>query len=88
MVGIEAVEVDALCPPPEPYTYAIRAADRLYLAGQVSLEADANVIGETVTEQAHQVWQNIADVIEAPGSSIADVVEVTYYMQDIRRDPR
>lgn len=81
---IEAVEVDALCPPPEPYSYAIRAGDTLYLAGQVSLDAEANVVGETITEQARQVWNNITDVLEAAGSSIADVVKVTYYMQDIR----
>lgn len=83
-MAIEAIEVDALCPPPEPYSYAIRAGDTLYLAGQVSLDADGEVVGDTVAEQARQVWQNITDVLEAAGSSIADVVKVTYYLQDIR----
>ncbi len=83
-MAIEAIEVDALCPPPEPYSYAIRAGDTLYLAGQVSLDANGDVVGDTVGEQARQVWQNITDVLEAAGSSIADVVKVTYYLQDIR----
>lgn len=83
-MALEPVDVPALCDPPEPYSYAIRAGDTLYLAGQVSLDADGNVVGETVTEQAEQVWQNIRDVLEAAGSSIADVVKVTYYMQDVR----
>jgi len=80
----DIVLVEGLCPPPEPYSYAIRAGDTLYLAGQVSMNADGNVVGETVSAQARQVWKNISSVLAAAGSSIADVVKVTYYMQDIR----
>lgn len=83
-MGIEAVEVDVLCLPPEPYSYAIRAGNALYLAGQVAFDRRGEIVGETVEEQARQVWQNIRDVLEAAGSSIADVVKVTYFMQDIR----
>jgi 2-iminobutanoate/2-iminopropanoate deaminase len=84
-MALEATtEAPGLCPPPEPYSYAIRAGDTLYLAGQVSLDADGQVVGSTVTEQARQVWSNIVGVLGAAGSSIADVVKVTYYMQDIR----
>ena len=81
---MEAIDVPALCPPPEPYSYAIRAGDTLYLAGQVSLDTEGNVVGETIEDQARQVWQNIRDVLEAAGSSIADIVKVTYIMQDVR----
>ena len=84
LMGIEAVEVSALCPPPEPYSYAIRAGNTLYLAGQVAFDRHGEVVGDTVEEQARQVWRNIRDVLEAAGSSIADVVKVTYIMQDIR----
>jgi len=80
----DIVLVEGLCPPPEPYSYATRAGDTLYLAGQVSMNADGNVVGETVSAQARQVWKNISSVLAAAGSSIADVVKVTYYMQDIR----
>jgi reactive intermediate/imine deaminase len=84
-VAVEDVgAVEGLCPPPEPYSYAIRAGDTLYLAGQVSLDENGNVVGDTVTAQARQVWKNISSVLAAAGSSIADVVKVTYYMQDIR----
>jgi 2-iminobutanoate/2-iminopropanoate deaminase len=80
----DIVQVEGLCPPPEPYSYAIRAGDTLYLAGQVSLDAKGNVVGDTVTAQARQVWKNISSVLAAAGSSLADVIKVTYYMQDIR----
>ncbi len=81
---MKAIDVEALCPPPEPYSYAIEAGGALYLAGQVALDAEGRVVGATVEEQARQVWRNIADVLEAAGSSLADVVKITYYMQDIR----
>ena len=78
------VDVPGLCPPPEPYSYAVRAGDTLYLAGQVALDEHSEVVGTTVAEQARQVWDNIARVLEASGSSIADVVKITYFMQDVR----
>ena len=42
------------------------------------------MVGTTVAEQARQVWDNIASVLAASGSSIADVVKITYFMQDVR----
>lgn len=77
-------DVPGLSPPPEPYSYAIRAGDTLYLAGQVALDEAGQVVGSTLADQARQVWENIEEVLAAAGSSIADVVKVTYYMQDIR----
>ena len=84
-MAMEAInEVGGLCPPPEPYSYAIRAGDTLYLAGQVALDKAGEVVGSTVAEQATQVWENIERVLLAAGSSIQDVAKVTYYMRDIR----
>ena len=50
----------------------------------MAFDRDGEIVGDTVEQQARQVWQNIADVLEAAGSSVADVVKVTYIMQDIR----
>lgn len=80
-------EVPGLCPPPEPYSYAIRAGNTLYLAGQVALDENGEVVGESVRDQARQVWSNIVRVLTSSGSSIAQVVKVTYYLQDIRELP-
>ena len=83
-MGIEAVDVEALSDPPEPYSHAIRAGNTIYLAGQVAFDRDGEIVGDTVEQQARQVWRNIADILEAAGGSVADVVKVTYIMQDIR----
>lgn len=81
---VEAIEAEELGPPPEPYSYAIRAGKTLYLAGQVALDAEGRVVGETAREQAAKVWENIRAVLAAADASLDNVVKVTYYMQDIR----
>lgn len=83
----EQITTDKLCEPPEPYSYGLRHGDTVYLAGQVAFDRDGNIVGTTVAEQAVQVWQNIADVLEAAGGSLQNVVKITYYMQDIRDLP-
>lgn len=80
----EEIITDKLCDPPEPYSYGLRAGDTVYLAGQVAFDATGEIVGSTVAEQAIQVWANIEALLQAAGGSLANVVKITYYMQDIR----
>lgn len=80
-------DVPGLCEPPEPYSYLVEANGTLYLAGQVALDVEGRIVGTTVAEQAEQVWDNIGAVLESAGATLADVVKVTYYLQDIRALP-
>ena len=76
-----------LCDPPEPYSYSVRAGQTIYLAGQVALDHDMQIVGTTVAEQAAQVWRNIESVLAASGATLADIVKVTYFVRDIRELP-
>ena len=78
------IKVSSLGPPPEPYEYAIRSGNTLYLAGQVALDQNGTIVGTTTKEQARKTWDNIAIVLAAAGASIKDVVKVTYFLADIR----
>jgi len=80
-------DVPGLCPPPEPYSYAVKAGDTLYLAGQVALDEKMQVVGTTLPEQAEQIWRNIAAVLEHCGGSLANIAKITYFLQDIRELP-
>jgi enamine deaminase RidA (YjgF/YER057c/UK114 family) len=73
--------------PVEPYSYAVRSGDTIHLAGQVALDERGEIVGTTTAEQAPVVWRHIAAVLAAAGSSLADVVKITYYMRDIRELP-
>jgi enamine deaminase RidA (YjgF/YER057c/UK114 family) len=77
-------EIPGLCEPPEPYSYSVRAGDTIYLAGQVALDEHMQIVGTTLTEQAIQTWRNIETVLADAGATLADVVKVTYYLQDVR----
>ena len=81
-------DVPGLCPPPEPYSYSVRAGETIYLAGQVALDEDMQIVGTTLAEQAIQVWKNIAAVLAASGSSLRDVVKINYFLADIRDLPQ
>lgn len=80
-------DVPGLCPPPEPYSYSVRAGNTIYLAGQVALDAAGRIVGSTLGEQATQVWRNIEAVLAASGATLADVVKINYYLQDVRDLP-
>ncbi len=77
-------KVPGLCDPPEPYSYSVRAGRTIYLAGQVALDEQMQIVGSTVAEQARQVWRNIAAALAPSGATLANVVKITYFLQDIR----
>jgi len=80
-------DVPGLCPPPEPYSYAVRHGDTIYLAGQVALDEHMRVVGATLTEQGEQIWLNIRAVLKRCGADLSDIVKVTYYLRDVRELP-
>ena len=80
-------DVSGLCAPPEPYSYSVRAGNTIYLAGQVALDDAGGIVGSSLGEQATQVWRNIEAVLVANGATLADIVKINYYLQDVRDLP-
>ncbi|MBS1262428.1 MAG: 2-iminobutanoate/2-iminopropanoate deaminase [Calditrichaeota bacterium] len=68
-----------------PYNQAVRASGAfLFTAGQIALDpASGEIAGDTIEEQARQVLENLKAVVEAGGSSLANVVKTTVYLQDM-----
>ena len=81
-------DVPGLCEPPEPYSYSVRAGDTLYLAGQVALDEQMQIVGTNLGDQARQVWKNIEAVLATSGATLADVVKINYFLADIRDLPQ
>ena len=53
------------------YTHASRVGNLVFVAGQVALDAQSEVVGEGDLEaQAHQTYRNLARVLEAAGGSL------------------
>ena len=77
---------------PEPishYTDAVRIGHLLFVSGCVPVDADGRLVGgDDVVEQARQTFANVGAVLDAAGSSFADVVKVTVFLTDIDDRPK
>ena len=70
--------------PGGPYSHAIAVdepARLLFTAGQVALGADGQLVGKgDVAAQAKQVYDNIANLVQAAGGTMADIVQFRAYL--------
>ena len=67
-----------------PYSQAIRIGKLLYTAGQIALvPATGKMLEGDVSAQAEQVLNNLTAVLEAGGSSLANVVKTTVFLTDM-----
>ena len=60
----------------------------VFLAGQVPLSADGQIVGEGDFEaQARQTFENLRTVLDQSGAGFDSIVKVTVYLTDISRLP-
>ncbi len=66
-----------------PYNQAIRAGELIFVAGQLGLKPGDTAIEGGIAEQTEQVMRNLAAILEAAGSSLANLVKTTVFLQDL-----
>ena len=60
------------------------AGRTVYVSGQVSMDAEGNVVGEgDARAQTEKVLENVATGLEEAGGSLNDVVKVTVFITDM-----
>ena len=80
---IERINPDGMTQPTS-YSHVVRYGELLFLAGQVSLDADGNIIGEgDMRAQVRQVMENLKTVLESQDADFSDVVKITIYTTDV-----
>ena len=68
------------------YANAIKANNTIYVAGQVALDVDGNVVGKGDYEaQLRQILENIKRILEAGGAKMTDIVWIQWLCKDIRQ---
>jgi reactive intermediate/imine deaminase len=72
--------------PTRPFTPAVQVGDILYLAGQIGTAASAQggVVPGGIQAETRQTMENIRDVLEKSGSSMAHVFKCTVFMADMK----
>ena len=67
-----------------PYSQAIRANGFVFCSGQIPIDpATGQIVGSDAREQAARVMENLRALLEAAGSSFAQVVKTTIYLKDL-----
>ena len=70
------------------YSHAIQAGNTLYVAGQVAIDPEGNLVGEgDIAAQVEQVWRNLKSVLGYAGGSVDDIVKITVFTTDIAHRP-
>jgi reactive intermediate/imine deaminase len=68
---------------PNPYSYAIRSKNTLFLSGIVSRNGKANtVVPGDMKAQTQTILQNAREILQAAGMTLADVVSSRVYITD------
>jgi 2-iminobutanoate/2-iminopropanoate deaminase len=69
---------------PNPYSYAIRTGDTLFLSGLVSRNGkDNSVVTGDINAQTAVVLDNASEILKAAGMSLANVVSSRVYLPDV-----
>jgi 2-aminomuconate deaminase len=86
---------------PEPvgaYPHARRVGDLLFLSGVgprkrgskeipgVTLDEKGNIVSYDIEQQCHSVFQNVRFVLEASGSKWENLVDVTVFLTNMKKD--
>lgn len=67
-----------------PYSQAIRVGEFVFTAGQIPLDpATGQMVAGGIEAQARQALTNLGAVLEAAGTSLANVVKTTVFLADI-----
>ena len=66
---------------PSGFSPGVLAGKLVFISGQVSLDAEGNLVGEgDCKEQSKQCFQNIESIVICSGGSLDDIVKITSFM--------
>jgi 2-iminobutanoate/2-iminopropanoate deaminase len=67
-----------------PYSQGVRLDGLLFTAGQIPLDpATGQLVEDGIEAQTRQSLSNLQAILEAAGSSLADVIKVTVFLIDM-----
>lgn len=93
-----SISSDKAPEPVGPYPHARRVGNLLFLSGVgprkkgskeipgVTLDTNGNIIAYDIEEQCRNVFQNVKYILEASGSRWEDLVDVTVFLTNMKKD--
>ncbi|MHA1983407.1 MAG: RidA family protein [Candidatus Hodarchaeales archaeon] len=88
---IERINPESIFKPVGNYSQLVKVklpgAQLLYVAGQVALDKELNIVGSTIKEQADMVFKNIRTILESENGTLDNVVKITIFITDMSKRP-
>jgi len=67
-----------------PYSAGIRSGNMVFTAGQLGIDpATGNLVPGGVEAETRQALQNLKNILESGGSSLAQVIKTTVFLRDM-----
>jgi 2-iminobutanoate/2-iminopropanoate deaminase len=79
----QAIMVEGAARPGGGYSHAVVANGFIYVAGQGPAHPQTSVVPDSFAAQVRQTLENLQFVLRGTGASLADVVKVNTYLNDI-----
>lgn len=79
----EVIRAEEAPAPVGPYSQAIRVDNSVFAAGQLGLDGKTGKLADGVQAQTRQALDNLASVLEAAGTSLANAVKTTVFLADL-----
>ena len=80
MAKKQAIQTDKAPTPTGPFNQAIRIGNLIFTSGQAGRNRETGKMGD-IKDQARRCIGNIAAILEAAGSSLADVAKATVFLK-------
>ncbi len=69
---------------PTAYSHLVKYENLMFIAGQVALDGQGNVVGEgDMAAQFRQVLENLKTVLASEGADFSDIVKINIYTTDV-----
>jgi len=82
----DSISSDKAPEPVGPYPHARRVGNLLFLSGVGPRKKGSKEIPEGIEGQCRNVFQNVRYILEASGSSWENLVDVTVFLTNMKRD--
>jgi len=83
-VRVEKINPASVPPPIGHYSHAVRVGDLLFVAGQVAVDKDGNLVGEgDIEAQAEHIFDCLDRILADQGASLADLVSIRHFLTDL-----
>lgn len=67
---------------PQPFSHGVRVGNVIFTSGIDPIDPATGKPGDTIERQAELLFQNLGTLLKAGGATLANVGQVTVYMQD------